>query len=154
MDWRERTWRIAAQLLQFLFEDGAAARVLVAQVNPDLAHAGAPGSDQHAFQEAVRIALEVPAVLEGAGFALVDVDRHHARFGLGGHEAPLAPGRKPRAAQTPQAGVFHDLGKVLALSLAVEAVLDQPVAPAFAVLHVIDVFLFRRSSAFRRNRAL
>jgi hypothetical protein len=66
-----------------------------------------PGGDQHAFEEAVRVAFEVDAVLEGAGFAFVDVDRHQARAGLGAHDAPLAPGREAGAAQAAQAGRFH-----------------------------------------------
>jgi hypothetical protein len=83
---------------------GAAAVVLVAQVDVDGLDAHRPGGDQHAFQEAVRVALQVEAVLEGAGLAFVDVDRHQARRGLLAHDAPLAPGRKARAAQAAQAG--------------------------------------------------
>jgi hypothetical protein len=49
------------------FEDRAAARVFVPQIDVDLADPDRPRRDQHAFEEAVRVALEVLAVLEGAG---------------------------------------------------------------------------------------
>ena len=51
----------------------------------------------------MRIALEVEAVLEGAGLAFVDVDRHQARRRLAAHDAPLAAGRKAGAAEAAQA---------------------------------------------------
>src|SRR5229473_91175 len=66
MDRRQRAGRLGLQQRQLLLENRTAARIFVAQVNPDLADARAPGGDQHAFEEAVRIALEVPAVLERA----------------------------------------------------------------------------------------
>ena len=43
----------------------------------------------------MRVALEVLAVLEGARLALVDVDRHQARRGLGGTIFHLRPVGKP-----------------------------------------------------------
>jgi hypothetical protein len=51
----------------------------------------------------MRVGLEVVAVLEGAGLALVGVDRHQARPLLLTHEAPFAPGRKAGAAEAAQA---------------------------------------------------
>jgi len=88
----------------------------VAQVGlfgrPTLEHnfdAHRPGGDQHAFQEAVRVALQVDAVLEGAGLALVDVDGHQARTRFAAHDAPLAACREACAAQAAQARVFHGL---------------------------------------------
>src|SRR3546814_2916065 len=45
--------------------------------------------DQRALEEAVRIALQVEAVLEGAGLALVGVDRHQARPLEAAHDLPL-----------------------------------------------------------------
>ena len=50
----------------------------------------------------MRIALEVVAVLERAGLAFVDVDRHQPRRGLGAHDPPLAARRKAGAAQAAQ----------------------------------------------------
>ena len=91
----------------------------------------------------MRIALEVPAVLERARLAFVDVHRHQARLGLGGDDAPLAPGREAGAAQAAQRRVLHDLGDLLARAPAREAVGDQPVAALLAVGVVIDVLRCR-----------
>ena len=99
--------------------------VLVAQVDVDLGDAHRPGGDQHAFEEAVRIALEVVAVLEGAGLALVDVHRHQPRRRLGAHDAPLAPGRKAGAAEAAQAGVLHRLDDRLDVARAGVALAQQ-----------------------------
>ena len=102
MHGRKCAGRIGFQERELLFQDLAAARVLVAQINPDLADAGAPGRDQHAFEKAMRVALEVPAILESARLAFVDVDGHHPRLGLGGDQAPLAAGRKAGTAEAAQ----------------------------------------------------
>ena len=51
----------------------------------------------------MRVALEIVAVLEGAGLALVGVDREIARLRLLAHELPLAPGREAGAAEAAQA---------------------------------------------------
>src|SRR5947209_8043850 len=141
---RQRAGRFVFQQFQFFFEDLAATRIFIAQVDPDLAYARAPRRDQHAFQKAMRVALEIPAVLEGARLALVDVHRHHARLGLRCDEAPLASGRKARAAEPAQRGVLHDLGHCIARALAREASADQFVAALLPVLGVADV---------RRDRA-
>ena len=66
----------------------------------------------------MRVALEVGAVLEGAGLALVDVHRHQPRRRLGAHDAPLAPGRKAGAAEAAQAGVLQRLDHRLDAALA------------------------------------
>ena len=60
--------------------------------------------DQRAFDEAVRVALKVNAVFEGAGLALVDVHRDQSRCRLLAQDAPLAPGRETGATQAAQAG--------------------------------------------------
>ena len=80
-----------------------------------------PGGDQHAFDEAVRIALEIVAVLEGAGLALVGVDREQARRRLGAHQRPFAAGRKAGAAEAAQSGVADHLDDVVARARAGEA---------------------------------
>ena len=102
-----RRGRVGLQAVEFLLQQRAAAVVLVAQVDVDGVDAHGPGGDQHAFEEAVRVALEVDAVLEGAGLALVDVHGHQARRRLLAHDAPLAAGREARAAQAAQARGFH-----------------------------------------------
>src|SRR5947208_12570283 len=143
MDRRQRAGRIFFQLEQFFLQNGAAAGVFIPEVDVDLAHARAPGGDQHALEKAVRIALEVPAVLEGPRLALVDVQRHQTRLGLRGDDAPFAPRREAGPAQAAQTGVLHDLGDLVARAFAGEAIGDQPVAAVFAVLRVVDVFRLR-----------
>ena len=81
--------------------------IFVAQVNVDAAHADRPRGDDHAFEETVRIALEVGAILEGARLPFVDVDGHHFRARLGTHNAPFAPGRETRTAEPAQARMLH-----------------------------------------------
>jgi hypothetical protein len=138
MHGRQRARRIRPQLRELRFEDVPAGGVLVAQIDPDLSHAGAPRGDQHSLEEAVRIALEIPAVLEGAGLALVDVHRHDARLGLGADQPPFATGREPCAAQPAQPGILHQLRDLVARALAREAVLQQAIAAAFAIRFIAD----------------
>ena len=92
-----------------------------------------PGRDQHAFDEAVRIALEIIAVLEGAGLALVGIDSEQARRGLRAHQLPFAAGREARAAEAAQAGVAGDLDQFVARALAAQAIFQQRVAARFLV---------------------
>ena len=134
-----------AQRVEFLGEQRAQAGVLVAQVDEDFRDADRPGGDQHAFEEAVRLALQVPAVLEGARLALVDVHRHQARRGLIAHDAPLAPGRKARPAEAAQAGVLQRGDDLLGTAAAGDAVFVEPVAAAGAVArHAARAFRQRR----------
>src|SRR5262245_3362956 len=53
--------------------------VLVAHIEIDALRLDGVRRDQRAFERAMRVALEKPAVLERAGLALVAVDRHEAR---------------------------------------------------------------------------
>ena len=78
------------------------ARVLVAQIDVGRLGLDRPGRDQHPLEEAVRVALEIVAILEGAGLALVGVDREIARLRLLPDELPLASGRKAGAAEAAQ----------------------------------------------------
>ena len=117
-----------------LEQDLAHRRVLVAQVDVDGLGLDRPGGDQHAFEELVRLALQVVAVLEGAGLALVAVDRHQARAGLGAHEGPLAPGREAGAAEAAQAGIAHGADHRIDIARAAQAFAEHPVAVAPAVL--------------------
>jgi ParB family chromosome partitioning protein len=82
--------------------DRAATVVLVAQVDVAILRADDGRGDQHALQEAVRIAFEVVAVLEGPRLAFVDVDGEEARRGFGADDVPLAARRKTGAAQSAQ----------------------------------------------------
>src|SRR6185312_12182237 len=95
--------------LQDLARDG----IFVADVDIDLARLDDMRADQHAFEEAVRIGVEIMAVLEGAGLALVAIDRHQARPRLAQHGAPFAASRKAGAAEAAQAAVVEDLQEAL-----------------------------------------
>src|SRR5581483_3867173 len=87
-------------------ENEAALGIFVAQVEVDRLGLDRPGGDQHPFEKAVRILLKVVAVLEGAGLALVAVDRHQPRRRLLADKAPLAPGREPGPAEPAQPRTF------------------------------------------------
>ena len=102
--------------------------IFVADIDVDFRRFDHPGGDQHPFDEAVRIAFEIMPVLEGAGLALVGVDRHQPRRGLGTHQRPLAAGREAGAAEAAQSGVAHHLDDVVARARARQAGLEQRIA--------------------------
>ena len=114
--------RIDVQRQQFGFENFAALVIFIAQVNIAGVDAGHLRRDQHAFDETMRIALEVITVFEGARFALVDIHRHQSRCHFAPHDAPFAPGRKARAAETTQAGIFHFRERGFDVAFAVEEI--------------------------------
>ncbi len=97
------------------------------------------GADQHALEKAMRIALEIPAVLEGAGLALVAIDRHQPRPGLAEHRAPFSSRRKTGAAKPAQRGVVERLQQVFFGELAGANPLEQFVAAAGDVGFVTDI---------------
>ena len=120
MELGNRARRVGLKSGELALEDGAAAVILVAQVDVDGVDADRPGRDDRAFEKPVRIALEVVAILERARLAFVDVDRHQARRRFGGHELPLAAGGEAGAAKAAQPGVFHQRDDVGLLTLAAE----------------------------------
>ena len=89
-------------------EDRAALRIFIAKVDVDLLRLDDPRSDQDALDHAVRIGFDKIAVLEGAGLALVGIDRHQPGCGLLEHQTPFAAGRKSRPAEAAQAGMFEN----------------------------------------------
>ena len=113
--------------------------VLIAKVDVDLLDADRPGGDERALDEAVRIALEVPAVLEGAGLAFVDVDRKQPRRRFRGDRFPFASRGEARAAESAKAGILHHRDYLFALLRSVDAGLGELVAAFRAVRGVIDV---------------
>ena len=82
-------------------------RIFVAHVEINALGLDRMGGDQRPFQRAVRIAFQIDAILERAGFALVAVDRHQPRAWIGAHELPFLAGRKAGSAKSAQAGVLH-----------------------------------------------
>ena len=52
--------------------------ILIAHIEVDALGIDRPSRDQRAFEHRVRLALEIEAVLEGAGLALIAVDGHQS----------------------------------------------------------------------------
>src|SRR6185503_16576004 len=130
--------RVLAKAGELALEDGSAAVILVAQVDIDVIDTDRPRRHEGALQEAVRIALEVIPVLERAGLALVDVDRHQARRRFRRDDLPLASGGEARAAEAAKPGVFHQRDDVRRRSLAAGARCGKRVAAVRAIRLVID----------------
>ncbi|MNX85972.1 hypothetical protein D3C86_1178300 [compost metagenome] len=133
--------RRGAQLRQRLGQHGAAARVLIAQVDIDGGHAGHARSHQHALQEAMRIALQVDAVLERARLAFVDIDGHQAWRRLGPDDAPFAASGKARPAEPAQAGVLHHGDQRVRVGLALLQRLQQAIAALGAIVVIAEIGL-------------
>ena len=83
--------------------------IFVADIEVGVGRLDHESGDQHALDETVRIALKIEAVLEGAGLALVRIDREQARRRLCAHQRPFASGREAGAAEAAEPGVAHDL---------------------------------------------
>ena len=132
------------------FEDRAALRVFVAQIDVDLGGLDRPGGDQHPFEKAVRVGFEEIAVLEGAGLALVAVDRQQPRRRLLAHQPPFAPGRKAGAAEPAQARMLERFDHLIAGALARQAGSQQAIAAADAV--VVEADKGRDSAHASRRR--
>ena len=139
MDRRNRARRIRLQRRDLLLRSLAAAVVLVAKVDIDLRDADRPGRDQRTFEEAVRVAFEVETVLEGAGLALIDVDRHQPGRRLGRDDLPLAARRKARSAEAAQTRVFHRRHDFILRLLAGDAGACELVSACRAIGGILEV---------------
>jgi len=80
------------------------------------------------------------AILECAGFPLINIHRQHARGRVAADDAPLAAGRKTGATQAPQLGVFQRLDNLLVgcLVAVIDQVFQLPVTAGFQVGRVTD----------------
>jgi hypothetical protein len=106
---------------------------LAADVDEGVAHLQRERGDQHRLDQQVRRVLEDPAVLEGAGLALVGIGAQVVRLLVEQLDhAPLAPGRKGRAAVTEDARGGDFLGDLLRPHLAHDF-LERRVAAARAI---------------------
>ena len=76
-------------------------RIFVAHIEVDALGLDRPGRDQRAFEHAVGFSLEIEAVFEGAGLALVAVDGHQSGARIAANDLPFAPGRETGPAQSP-----------------------------------------------------
>jgi hypothetical protein len=135
---------IAVQSFALQVRDGldeylAYRRVFVAQIDVDRFGIDGPRGYQHALEKAVRVALQVVAVLERTGLALVRIHRHQSRARFLPHEVPFAPCREAGAAETSQPGVLHRADHVVDRPGTVEAVAQQRVAAFFYVRIATDV---------------
>src|SRR5882672_7226007 len=108
MKGRNRARRRGPECGELALQNGAAAVIFVPQIDIDVVYADRPCGDNRAFEKSVWIALEVVAVLERAGLALVDVDRHEPGSGLARDNLPFAAGREAGAAEPPQPRILHD----------------------------------------------
>ena len=109
-------------------------RIFVAHVEIDALGLDRPGGNQRALEHLLRIALEIIAVLERAGFALVAVDGHQPGPLIGAHDLPFAPGGEACAAEPAQAGVGHVLDDGVERQLACPALLQHRIAALGAIL--------------------
>ncbi len=97
------------------------------------------GADQHPFEEAMRIAFEIPAILERSGLAFVAIDRHQPRAGLAEHRAPLSPRGKARAAETAQGCIIQRLQEIVPGQFTGAQTIEQHIAAAGNIGVIVDV---------------
>ena len=104
--------------------------VLVSQVDVSGRRPGGVAAQDHAFEDLVRVPLQLHAVREGGRLALVGVDAHVDRPGMVlGQERPLQPGGEPGPAPPAEAAGadrLHHVGRRLLR----EHLLQGPVAAA------------------------
>ena len=121
------------ELRNLVEQQRAALGILVAEIDVDLARLDRPGGDQHALEEAVRIGLEIEAILEGAGLAFIGIYGHQARLGLGTDEAPFAAGGEPGAPQPFQLRILDPPQHLLDRHPPRETGFDEPITAIGAV---------------------
>ena len=87
----------------------------------------------------MRIGFEIIAILEGAGLALVAVDRHQPRPGLAEHRAPFASRRKAGAAEPAQRRVVERFQQIFLREAPGAQAVEQRVAAAGDIGVVVDI---------------
>src|SRR5262249_42797384 len=131
------------ELRELGLQNRSAAGVLVAQVDVSCLDTDLPRSDQHAFEKAMWIALEVIAVLEGARFALVDVDGEQTRCSFGANDLPLATSWKSCAAEAAQLRALQRSDDPFSAVLAGDAIGQEAITTVCVVASVVDIVGFR-----------
>ena len=126
--------------------------VFIAQINVDGINAHHLRRNQHAFQEPMRVMLQIRSVFESAWFAFVDVDSHQTRGYLITHDAPLATRRKTSSTQAAQARVFHGFQNGLGVVMPLSQGFEQFVATVGHIRIQIDVVGCHRLDVIRLNR--
>ena len=100
----------------------------------------------------MRVALEVVAVLERAGLALVDVDRHQPRRAFGAHDLPFAAGREAGAAEPAQRRVLHLGDHRVGVAAAFDAIDVEAIPAGVAIRGVVEHVGHRGIDALRGDR--
>ena len=95
------------QLCDLALEHFERGRIFVAQIDVDVGRVDDMRADQHAFEEAMRIGIEIEAILERAGLALVAIDAISRGPGSPSTARHLRPVGKARAAEPAQGGVVE-----------------------------------------------
>src|SRR5579871_3631230 len=139
MDGRERVRGSRLKRRDLTLQNGAAAMILVAQVNVDGVDADRPCRDQRALEKTVRIPLQIVTVLEGSRLPFVDIDRHQARRRLGRYQPPFAAGGKSRTTESAQSRILHHLDNFSSFFASGNAGNRKRIAPARPVGGVIDM---------------
>src|SRR5258708_38226835 len=101
----------------------------------------------------MRISLEIHAVLEGAGLAFIDVDRHQPGRCFAAHDAPLAARGETRAAEAAQPRILHGLEHALEIAPVLHAVAQQRIAAVSCVRGEVDVLPWLVGGISRLNLA-
>src|SRR6185312_8737146 len=97
------------QLRHLSREDLTRNRIFIADVDVDIRSFDNGGTNQRAFQKAVRIGVQEQLILESTGLAFIAVHRHESRAGLAPHRAPFASRRESRTAEAAERGVIEYL---------------------------------------------
>ena len=87
----------------------------------------------------MRIALEIPAILERSGLAFVAIDHHQPGPGLAEHRAPFSRRGKACTAETSQGCVVERLQEIVPGQLTRAQALEQRIAARGDIGVVIDV---------------
>ena len=126
---------VFARLLNRFIQAAHSQRILGAHIDDALGRAHHVRADDHAFQQRMRIALNLVAVHISAGVSLIGVTDNVLGVGLGlGHKIPLVACEKAGAAASAEPGGL-DL-----FDNAVGAAVDQHLVKSLIAAHS-DVFL-------------
>ena len=86
----------------FQIQQRANLGILVAEIEITILRPNQPGGDQHSLQGAMRVALQIIAILESTGFPLIGIDRQRLASLDSAHQGPLPWCRKPGTTKTTQ----------------------------------------------------
>ena len=99
---RQRFWIRLSEFFNCCVQNFNHTGVLVPDIEITAVDAHHLCRNQHPFQKAVGIALQVITILECARLSFIDIDGHQSGSGLFLQNPPLASRREPGAAQPPK----------------------------------------------------